>query len=637
MPLTCKRDLTPSKCAPADAKTLLGLGSKFIVTPKFTTGAITPSYYRLERDLQLRVYFAGGDDSETFEDSCNRSNLRVKSNWKPSLAKIPAWVDARLSRFFVRVQKLFKRKKADPNLLPSQERLLESLSSHPTLLFPETDKGLGPCAVEYDQYVEDVLIHLRDESIYKRLSKEEAFSAVAALETEIKDWLRRHRGEIGSEATAYISNGLKTNADSPFGQFYILYKIHKGMKNGRWPTRPVCSDVSSLSHCLGKWVNEMLTPIQQAQKSYFKDSFELKKKLDSLNLPPNALLFTSDATSMYTNIDTEPALESISEYLRQEQGNYNHYNAVTLIEALEIVFRNNFFKFSDTYWHQVSGTAMGTPPAPPWATCTYGLHEQVMLPRWQDQVSFYKRFIDDVIGIWLVHSCPRTNEELWRQFQEDMNGWLGLEWVCTEPSTTINFMDLTITIVDGKLETTLFEKAMNLYLYIPPHSAHPRGVFTGLVFGQILRIRRLYSKKRDADKKIMEFFHRLLARGHTRENLGPLFSKAEKNAAAFLARSEEEHAALRKQKWSDSHNQVFFHLQYHPEDPPSKEIQKLWQELVSNPAGETPLEDMENLDGDKVGIKKMVVAYSRPLNLRNRFSVRDIYGRGRNASEYLAK
>jgi hypothetical protein len=65
-----------------------------------------------------------------------------------------------------------------------------------------------------------------------------------------------------------------------------------------------------------------------------------------------------------------------------------------------------------------------------------------------------------------------------------MNGWLGLEWVCTEPSTTINFMDLTITIVDGKLETTLFEKAMNLYLYIPPYSAHPRCIFTGLIFGR---------------------------------------------------------------------------------------------------------------------------------------------------------
>jgi hypothetical protein len=90
-------------------------------------------------------------------------------------------------------------------------------------------------------------------------------------------------------------------------------------------------------------------------------------------------------------------------------------------------------------------------------------------------------------------------------------------------------------------------------------------------------------------------------------------------------------------KWDDSHNQIFFHLQFHPEDPPSREIQKLWQEFVSNPAGETPLEDTENFEGERVGIKKLVVAYSRPLNLKNRFSVRDILGRGRNASEYLAE
>jgi hypothetical protein len=31
-----------------------------------------------------------------------------------------------------------------------------------------------------------------------------------------------------------------------------------------------------------KWVNEMLTPVQKAQQSYFQDSFELKKLLDGL-------------------------------------------------------------------------------------------------------------------------------------------------------------------------------------------------------------------------------------------------------------------------------------------------------------------------------------------------------------------
>jgi hypothetical protein len=39
-----------------------------------------------------------------------------------------------------------------------------------------------------------------------------------------------------------------------------------------------------------------------------------------------------------------------------------------LISALVIVFRNNYFAVGNTYWKQKSGTGMGKPPAPPWAT-----------------------------------------------------------------------------------------------------------------------------------------------------------------------------------------------------------------------------------------------------------------------------
>ena len=54
--------------------------------------------------------------------------------------------------------------------------------------------------------------------------------------------------------------------------------------------------------------------------STIKDSFTLKETIDTWWLPPDAFLFTSNAVSMYTYIQTEPALQAISEYLCSSEG-----------------------------------------------------------------------------------------------------------------------------------------------------------------------------------------------------------------------------------------------------------------------------------------------------------------------------
>ena len=91
-------------------------------------------------------------------------------------------------------------------------------------------------------------------------------------------------------------------------------------------------------------------------------------------------------------------------------------------------------------------------------------------------------------------------------------------------------MDLTISIEDGKIVTSLYSKPLALYLYIPPHSCHAPGVLTGLVFGMILRIHRLCSKEEDIDKELHLFVSRLLDRGYDLDKLKPLISKAIYNA-----------------------------------------------------------------------------------------------------------
>jgi len=58
-------------------------------------------------------------------------------------------------------------------------------------------------------------------------------------------------------------------------------------------------------------VDKQLQPIVKGQSTYFKNSFDLKKELDGITLPANASIFTYDALSMYTNIDTEECIARI--------------------------------------------------------------------------------------------------------------------------------------------------------------------------------------------------------------------------------------------------------------------------------------------------------------------------------------
>ena len=86
--------------------------------------------------------------------------------------------------------------------------------------------------------------------------------------------------------------------------------------------------------------------------------------------------------------------------------------------------------------------------------------------------------------------------------------YYGLEWIFEERSKKVNYMDMTISIHEGRIVTSLYEKAMNLYLYIPPHSAHHQGVLTGLVSGNIRRIHSLCREQDDINMCMKQFYAR---------------------------------------------------------------------------------------------------------------------------------
>ena len=75
---------------------------------------------------------------------------------------------------------------------------------------------------------------------------------------------------------------------------------------------------------------------------------------------------------------------------------------------------------------------------------------------------------------------PKSNEEYdaieWNMFKNTMNSFPGLTWEFSQLSTLVDFMDMTITIIDqNHIETTLFKEKRNLHLYIPPTPPTPLG------------------------------------------------------------------------------------------------------------------------------------------------------------------
>ena len=108
--------------------------------------------------------------------------------------------------------------------------------------------------------------------------------------------------------------------------------------------------------------------------------------------------------------------------------------------ALCIVMKNNVFIFNDTNWKQKTGTAMGTPPAPPWATLYFAIFENEFLNEFDSALDFYRRFIDDVLDIFLIDP---SRPERFAEFKNAINTrGSRLTWITSDLQTEVVFMDL---------------------------------------------------------------------------------------------------------------------------------------------------------------------------------------------------
>ena len=170
------------------------------------------------------------------------------------------------------------------------------------------------------------------------------------------------KGHITEKELKYFIYEFKKSCN--LGKLYLLPKIHKSLENV--PGRLAISNCGTPTEKVSEFLDHHLKPVMQNGKSYIKDSGNFLEKRKTLRcIPDNSILVTEDAVGLCPSIPHQAGLIALKEALDKSLS--KKIPTDNLIKMAEFVLSSKFFEFDSDAFQQISGTAIGTKFAPPYA------------------------------------------------------------------------------------------------------------------------------------------------------------------------------------------------------------------------------------------------------------------------------
>ena len=313
------------------------------------------------------------------------------------------------------------------------------------------------------RYTECVAIEKKNNSeYYTKISQD----PITPFKRELKKLIKSlPDDELNSQLLAALPS------DPQPGVFYLLPKIHKPNN----PGRPIIYNTLTLTEPISHYVETQLKPYAQAARSYIQDTTHFLQKLSDIgHVPENTLLAIMDVSSLYTNISHSNGLRALRNKLPQDT------LTDTLIHLTKFILEHNYYSFSDNFYLQTKGTAMGTRMAPQYAIIFMADLEEKVLNQTHNQPRLYLRYIDDIFMIWThgEESLKLFHEKL---NKEDPNIKLTLEY----SQSQVHFLDTTITIKNSNISTSLYRKPIP----VPTAISAPRALIHHTHFGPLYTVK----------------------------------------------------------------------------------------------------------------------------------------------------
>ncbi|XP_065424163.1 uncharacterized protein LOC135975776 [Chrysemys picta bellii] len=292
---------------------------------------------------------------------------------------------------------------------------------------------------------------------------------------------------------------MPSNGVEPMYHFSSLWLAYqgKGLRK-RWASSVPCLFLVVVLALWGSaYPKYVRTTHQTAQQDLSQRPFTTSTPIG--DLPENTILATMDVEALYTNIPHKDGLPAIRNSIP------DNVTANLVAELCDFVLTHNYFTFGDNIYLQVSGTAMGTRMAPQYANIFMADLEQRFLSSRPLTPLLYLRYIDDIVIIW-THG-----KEALEEFHHDFNNFHPTINLSLDQSTqAVHFLDTTVLISDGHINTTLYRKPTDHYTYLHASSFHPGHTTRSIVYSQALRYNRICSNPSDRDKHLQDFYQAFL-------------------------------------------------------------------------------------------------------------------------------
>jgi hypothetical protein len=333
----------------------------------------------------------------------------------------------------------------------------------------DLDKNIGIGIIDYETYDEIAQDLLSDEMFYLRLQLDPLNDSIKDIKQKLTDL--QSNGEVSNELYKKIKPSTKR---CRLGSFRVLPKLHKKDFSGR----PIINCIQTPTSDICLLIDLILKPLISKTDSYLKDSQQLLQEAQEIYLPDKSVLYSCDFSSLYTNIDLIEAIRLIGEFL-WDKFESRHINIGGILKLVEIVFKNNYFKYNNSFYKQIKGIAMGSRCGPSIANTVVYMLERSFLNI--HRPIYYKRFIDDIFLI--------VNYNFNISFL--INSFNNLKLNCVTHKI-VNFLDLNISICPftNTLKFNVYHKPTNTFQYLYCTSNHPKAIFKNIPKSLFIRLRR---------------------------------------------------------------------------------------------------------------------------------------------------